>query len=71
MSYIISTSHLNDIIHNEKVITIDVRANLLDPDYGKTMYKQAHLPGAYYLDLEKDLSGKVKKHSRRSSTSTH
>src|SRR5699024_9947954 len=31
-------------------------------DYGSRKYAEDHLPGAYFLDLEKDLSGDVQEH---------
>lgn len=63
MSMIISATTLaNWLESNEKVVVIDVRADLQDEYYGKRLYEQAHIPGASFLDLEKDLSGEVKKH---------
>lgn len=38
---------------------LDCRFSLDDADYGKRSYAQAHIPGAVFLDLEKDLSGPV------------
>src|SRR5699024_5168666 len=41
---------------------IDVRSNLGNPDKGEQAYHSAHLPGAFYFHLERDLSGEVKEH---------
>jgi thiosulfate/3-mercaptopyruvate sulfurtransferase len=38
---------------------LDCRFALEDPEYGRRSYEQAHIPGAMFLDLEKDLSGPV------------
>lgn len=35
----------------------DCRFDLRDPASGKRAYAEGHLPGAFYLDLEEDLSG--------------
>ena len=37
----------------------DCRFNLADPPAGRAGYTAGHLPGAFYLDLEEDLSGPV------------
>ncbi|WP_409251120.1 sulfurtransferase [Bacillus sp. SCS-153A] len=50
---------------DEKVRVIDCRFKLGEPDYGKKLYKESHIPGAVYFDLEEDLSGEVKKHGGR------
>ncbi|WP_421379096.1 sulfurtransferase [Bacillus salacetis] len=50
---------------NENVRIIDCRFKLGEPEYGKKAYKESHIPGAVYFDLEKDLSGEVKKHGGR------
>lgn len=45
---------------NQDLIFVDCRFDLQDPEKGKVSYTQEHIPGAVYMDLEKDLSGKVK-----------
>jgi thiosulfate/3-mercaptopyruvate sulfurtransferase len=35
----------------------DVRWKLGDPDYGRRVYLEGHLPGAVFVDLDMDLSG--------------
>lgn len=35
----------------------DCRHDLADPDYGEKAYAKAHVPGALFLSLDKDLSG--------------
>lgn len=41
------------------VLFCDVRFSLADPDAGRRAYLDAHLPGAVFVDLERDLSGPV------------
>nr|WP_234982615.1 sulfurtransferase [Ornithinibacillus halophilus] len=53
---------LEEKLHNENLVVVDVRFDLQDPDAGRKLYIESHLPNAVYLDLNKDLSGKVKKH---------
>ncbi|HJT74685.1 MAG TPA: sulfurtransferase [Chitinophaga sp.] len=41
------------------VLFIDCSFALADKEWGKNEYGQAHIPGALYADLDKDLSGKI------------
>ncbi|VWX53439.1 sulfurtransferase [Novosphingobium sp. 9U] len=41
------------------VLVLDCEFDLGDPDRGRAVYLEAHLPGARYVDLELDLSGEV------------
>ncbi|WP_346417324.1 sulfurtransferase [Bacillus sp. MUM 13] len=43
----------------------DCRFKLGDPVFGIGEYNKDHIPGAVYFDLERDLSGGVKKHGGR------
>lgn len=36
---------------------IDCRYDLADREWGPAAYRESHVPGAYYADLERDLSG--------------
>jgi thiosulfate/3-mercaptopyruvate sulfurtransferase len=38
---------------------VDCRFSLSDPAYGPAMYESAHIPGAVYADVERDLSGPI------------
>jgi thiosulfate/3-mercaptopyruvate sulfurtransferase len=44
---------------------VDCRFALGDSDLGKQQYETAHIPGAYYLDLHRDLSSPVGVHGGR------
>ncbi|MBI1422512.1 MAG: sulfurtransferase [Gammaproteobacteria bacterium] len=46
-------------------VVVDCRFDLLQPDAGQQAYAAAHLPGARYADLNRDLSGPVTPQSGR------
>lgn len=52
-------------LEEENIIIVDCRYNLLDHAYGMREYKKGHVPGAYFLDLETDLSGEKGEHTGR------
>jgi len=62
MDDIISVEQLEKMQAEDEVTIIDVRGHLAKHDYGKRIYNEAHIPGAFFLDMEKDLSGEVKQH---------
>jgi thiosulfate/3-mercaptopyruvate sulfurtransferase len=39
------------------VVLLDCSFDLMDTSLGERQYREAHLPGAYYVHLERDLSG--------------
>lgn len=57
-SYLSSASNLN-------VKVVDCRFALGDRDLGRQQYETAHIPGAYYLDLNRDLSSPAEVHGGR------
>jgi len=58
MSPLISANQLEEIINSgENVLLCDCRFDLVDPLIGKKSYEESHIPGAIYVDLDKDLSG--------------
>lgn len=65
MKAIIDTDWLSGHIHDENLRIIDCRFSLGNPAEGRERYKESHIPGAVFFDLEKDLSGYVKKHGGR------
>ncbi len=44
---------------------IDCRFALVAPDLGQQQYEAAHIPAAYHLDLNRDLSSSVRSHGGR------
>lgn len=53
--------HLND----ENVIITDCRYNLMDSGEGRRKYLAGHIPGAYFVDMESDLTGDKQEHGGR------
>ncbi len=43
----------------EKLVIVDCRFSLADSAQGETSYQEAHIPGAVYLHLNRDLSGPI------------
>lgn len=54
-------NHLND----ENLVIIDCRFRLATPQWGYQQYLISHIPGAFYLDLDRDLSSPIGKHGGR------
>lgn len=65
MQAIISQEELDRRLLLHDTLVIDCRFTLGQPERGRELYEQDHIAGAYYLDLEKDLSGEVKIHGGR------
>jgi thiosulfate/3-mercaptopyruvate sulfurtransferase len=53
---IVSTKILADHLLDPDWVVIDTRFDLLHPQWGNEDYQRAHIPGAVYADLSKDLS---------------
>lgn len=59
MTPLITANQLEEIINSgEDVLLCDCRFDLVDPHAGKKAYEESHIPGAIYVDLDHDLSGK-------------
>lgn len=65
LSIIVPINWLKNHLLEDNVRIIDCRFTLGEPSAGEKAYKQNHIPGAVYFDLEKDLSGKPKEHGGR------
>jgi len=63
--FIVAPEWLKEQLNNPKIIVIDCRFLLSDPKAGYQEYLNSHIPGAYYLDLNQDLSAPVKEHGGR------
>lgn len=58
MRHLISARDLNDTIAGAPAaVVFDCRFSLVDSSAGRRQYEEAHIPGARYADLERDLSG--------------
>jgi len=54
---IISTDALAAHLTDPNLVIVDCRHNLTESDAGANAYRSAHLPGAFFLHLDRDLSG--------------
>jgi len=55
---LIDTSTLANHLHDPSFALLDCRFKLDDPGWGLHQYEVAHIPGAVFADLDRDLSGK-------------
>lgn len=53
---LISTQELADHLDDPRWVVVDIRFNLTQPDWGFGDYQRAHIPGAVFADLDRDLS---------------
>ena len=58
-SNLVSTAELADHLDDPNWILIDCRFNLNFPEKGENDYHEAHIPGALYAHLDRDLSAPV------------
>ncbi|WNC32064.1 MULTISPECIES: sulfurtransferase [unclassified Thermosynechococcus] len=54
--YAVTASWLAEHLADPAVVIVDCRFDLMDITRGQREYDQGHIPRAYYLDLEQDLS---------------
>ena len=54
---LISTADLADRLASPDLVLLDCRFRLDDPDAGRQLFRDGHLPGARYAHLDDDLSG--------------
>lgn len=52
-------------MYEPDLVIVDCRFQLGQPESGRAAYEESHIPGAVYLDLEKDLSAPVGEHGGR------
>jgi len=65
MTPLVSVDWLAEHLHDPQVTIVDCRFNLLQPAAGSQQYQAGHIPGAHYLDLNRDLSSEVQTHGGR------
>lgn len=53
---IVSTAWLADRLGDPDVRVVDVRWSLVERDKGRDAYRAAHVPGAVFLDVDRDLA---------------
>lgn len=64
-TYLVEPAWLAEHLHDPNIVVIDCRFSLQQPQLGRLQYEAGHIPGAYYLDLNQDLSGPVEAHGGR------
>ena len=65
ISPVVSAAWLHDHLDDPQVTIADCRFSLTQPALGQEQYETSHIPGAFYLDLNQDLSRPVGKHGGR------
>jgi thiosulfate/3-mercaptopyruvate sulfurtransferase len=63
--YFVDREWLMSQLDNSQVVVVDCRFQLADSDWGEREYRKSHIPGAFYLSLDRDLSSQVKSHGGR------
>ncbi|MCG6137848.1 MAG: sulfurtransferase [Nostoc sp. LLA-1] len=63
--FVVSPTWLFEHLRDSQVVIVDCRFSLADPQLGQQQYQASHIEGAYYLDLNEDLSSPVGKHGGR------
>lgn len=64
-AYLVDVQWLSQHFVDPNVVVIDTRFVLLEAGQGRGQYEAGHIPGAYYLDLNQDLSSAVRQHGGR------
>ncbi|KKD37416.1 MAG: sulfurtransferase [Limnoraphis robusta] len=64
-TFVVSASWLVNHLDDPDVVVVDCRFSLADVELGQRQYQEGHIPGAYYLDLNRDLSSPVAQHGGR------
>ncbi|MDJ0661791.1 MAG: sulfurtransferase [Crocosphaera sp.] len=65
LNSVISSEWLAGQLSNPNLVIIDCRFRLGDANWGYEQYLTSHIPGAYYLNLDQDLSSPVTPHGGR------
>jgi len=62
---LIDVDSLQELLGQPRLAVIDCRFDLMNPEAGRQAYLRAHIPGARYADLNRDLSAPVGPHTGR------
>lgn len=63
--WVVTPEWLYQHLADPTVVIVDCRFALMEPDRGHQQYQLSHIPGAHYLDLNRDLSSPVQRHGGR------
>jgi thiosulfate/3-mercaptopyruvate sulfurtransferase len=62
---VVSSQYLSEHLDDPQTVIVDCRFALGAPELGQQQYLLSHIPGAHYLDLNRDLSAPVGRHGGR------
>jgi thiosulfate/3-mercaptopyruvate sulfurtransferase len=62
---VVPAARLAELLHSPDTIVVDCRFDLTAPESGRQQYLESHIPGARYLNLDRDLSGPPGRHGGR------
>ncbi|WP_027092810.1 sulfurtransferase [Cohnella thermotolerans] len=65
MKHVVSMKWVLARLYEPDLVIVDCRFTLGQPEAGRRAYEESHIPGAVYLDLERDLSAPVGEHGGR------
>jgi thiosulfate/3-mercaptopyruvate sulfurtransferase len=67
MEDVVQAKWLHNELRNNQAnyVIVDTRFQLADSKAGRIAYEKGHLPGAFYVDLEQDLSSPISEHGGR------
>ncbi|MBR0374692.1 MAG: sulfurtransferase [Mogibacterium sp.] len=69
LKYFVDAAWLLEHLNDEDVFIIDSRFDLFDPaGYGAKAYAEAHIAGAYYFDIDQDITENKGEHGGRRGT---
>src|SRR5258708_24765514 len=62
---LIGVGALQELLGKPRLAVVDCRFDLMNPEAGRQAYLRAHIPGARYADLNRDLSAPIGPHTGR------
>jgi thiosulfate/3-mercaptopyruvate sulfurtransferase len=62
---LIDVGSLQELLGKPQLAVVDCRFDLMHPEAGRQAYLRAHIPGARYADLNRDLSAPIGPHTGR------
>ena len=63
--HVVSSAWLHTHLHDPQLVILDCRYSLMNQELGFNQYQESHIEGAYFLDLNRDLSSPIQKHGGR------
>ncbi|MGI9308614.1 MAG: sulfurtransferase, partial [Gammaproteobacteria bacterium] len=62
---LVDTAELARMLGSPTCVVVDCRYNLMKPEAGRAAWAEAHIPGAFHADLDRDLAGPLSDSSGR------